>query len=63
MWLVCLGWVGGFAGPGLFQPLHVTHLSERGPRAIKYLALPPGWRFLDAPGQENVWYDAALLAV
>jgi hypothetical protein len=49
--------------PEFFQPLHVAHLAERCPRALKYLALPPGWRFLDAPGHEDVWYDPALLAV
>jgi hypothetical protein len=26
-----------------------------------YLALPPGWRFLLAPGYEDVWYDPTLL--
>lgn len=44
-----------------FQPLHVAHLFERCPRALKYLALPPGWRFLDASDREDVWYDPALL--
>ena len=47
--------------PDFFQALHVAHLSERCPRALKYLALPPGWRFLDTPGQEDVWSDSALL--
>src|SRR5262249_54968243 len=32
--------------PDFFQSLHVAHLPERCPRALKYLALPPGWRFL-----------------
>jgi hypothetical protein len=49
--------------PEFFQPLHVAHLSEHCPRALKYLALPPGWRFLDAPVQEDIWDDAALLAL
>jgi hypothetical protein len=44
-----------------FQPLHVSHLPNVCPRAIRYLALPAGWRFLDAPGHEDVWYDPALL--
>lgn len=47
--------------PDFFQPLHVAHLSGRCPRALKYLALPPGWRFLDGPRQEDVWSDPALL--
>lgn len=46
-----------------FQPLHVAHLSEHCAAALKYLALPPGWRFLRAPGYEDVWYDATLLDV
>jgi len=28
-----------------------------------YLARPPGWRVLLAPGQEDVWYDGTLLDV
>lgn len=44
-----------------FQPLHVEHLAERCPLALTFLALPPGWRFLIAPGQEEVWFDATLL--
>lgn len=44
-----------------FQPLHVEHISERCPRALKYLALPPGWRFPDAPGHEDAWNDSSLL--
>jgi hypothetical protein len=38
-------------------------LPERCPRALKYLALPPGWRFLDAPGHEDIWRDATLLGL
>jgi ribosomal protein S18 acetylase RimI-like enzyme len=46
-----------------FQPLCVAHVADRCPRALKYLSLPPGWRFLDAPGFEDVWFDAQLLAI
>lgn len=29
----------------------------------RYLALPPGWRFLiGAVGYEDIWYDASLFA-
>jgi hypothetical protein len=28
---------------------------------VKYFGLEPGWRFLLAPGYEDVWYDATLL--
>ena len=47
--------------PDFFQPLHISHLSERCPEIGPYLALPPGWRVLLAPGQEDVWYDDTLL--
>jgi hypothetical protein len=43
-----------------FRPLHVTHLHERCPAVVKYLGLPPGWRFLIAHDYEDVWYDATL---
>ena len=44
-----------------FQPLHIHHLEQRCSEILPYLALPPGWRFLLAPGQEDVWFDASLL--
>lgn len=44
-----------------FQSLHVAHLSERCPKANRFLGLPPGWRFLVADGQEEVWFDESLL--
>ena len=44
-----------------FQPLHAMHLTEKCPALIPYLALPPGWRVLLAPGYEDVWYDSSLL--
>ena len=46
-----------------FESLHTSHLSDWCPDAIRFLALPPGWRFLLAPGQEDAWYDAALVNV
>jgi hypothetical protein len=45
----------------LFAPLCVAHLQERCAAILPYLALPPGWRFLIAPGHEDLWYDADLL--
>ena len=33
------------------------------PVALKYLALPPGWRFLEADGHEDVWHDSVLLDI
>ncbi len=44
-----------------FVPLHVGHLREWCPAVLRYLGLPPGWRFLIAPGYEDVWEDASLL--
>ncbi len=46
-----------------FEPLHVSHLAERCPDSIPFLGLEPGMRFLLAPGQEEVWYDEALLDI
>ena len=60
------GWFSGGGtelshDPDFFVPLHVTHMSERCPQVVKYLALPPGWRFLAAPDQEDIWFDQTLL--
>lgn len=48
--------------PDFFQPLHVEHLSAICVDIVPYLGLPPGWRVLLAPHQEDVWFDQALLA-
>ena len=47
--------------PDFFVPLHVQHLAEWSPTIVKYLALPPGWRFLVAGDYEDVWQDPRLL--
>jgi hypothetical protein len=47
--------------PDFFNPLHVEHVSEWNEIIHQYLALPPGWRFLIAPGYEDVWFDESLL--
>jgi hypothetical protein len=49
--------------PDFFVPLHTVHLNDRCPEILKFLGLGPGWRFLFAPGHEDVWFDAALLNV
>ena len=49
--------------PDYFQPVHVEHLRERCPEILPYLGLPPGWRFLIAPGYSDVWDDPGLLTV
>lgn len=58
-------WRGGEIpqdGAHFFEPIHVTHLSEVCPKAMKYLGLPPGWRFyIDSQGFEDVWYDEKLI--
>lgn len=47
--------------PDYFQPLHVEHLLDRCPQVLPYLGLPPGWRFLIAPGYHDTWNDPGLL--
>jgi len=47
--------------PSFFKPLHVEHVEEWCRIALKYLGLPPGWRFLVSRGYEDVWYDPAIL--
>ena len=47
--------------PDFFLPLHIAHLESWCPEIIPYLGLPPGWRFLLAPGHEDVWFDPELL--
>jgi len=47
--------------PDFFQPVHVGHLAERCPSLLKFLGLPPGWRFLVAGDHVDVWRDPELL--
>ena len=47
--------------PAFFKPLHTEHLKEWCPLVLKYLGLPPGWRFLVTETYEDVWYDPAIL--
>ena|ERR1035441_3420738 len=49
--------------PAFFVPVHIEHLAEWCPEALKYLGLPPGWRFLTAGDYEDVWEDKSLLDV
>lgn len=46
-----------------FKPLHHEHFAQRWPELTHLLDLPPGSRFLVAPGQEDVWDDASLLDI
>jgi hypothetical protein len=57
-------WTGELSGaPDFFVPLHAEHLMDSVPGLGAYLGLPPGSRFLLAPGHEGVWTVAALLDV
>jgi hypothetical protein len=49
--------------PDFFEPMHVAHLAEHCPAALKFLGLPPGWRFLTAGDYVDVWEDPKLLDV
>jgi len=51
------------AAADFFKPLHVEHVADWCPLIVPFLGLPPGWRVLLAPGQEEVWFDAELLSV
>lgn len=56
-------WSGEFLeNEDFFKTLHISHLTYTLPTIIKYMALPPGYRFLiDDKGYEDVWYDETLL--
>jgi hypothetical protein len=55
-------WAGdASADPDFFHPLHAQELCDTIPQVLPYLGLGPGWRFLIAPGYEDVWYDPNLL--
>lgn len=47
--------------PDFFQPLHVAHVAAWCPEVLRFLGLPPGWRFLVAGNYEDVWEDPSLL--
>jgi hypothetical protein len=49
--------------PDFFKPLHVAHLEIWCPNAVRFLGLPPGWRFLIAGDYEDVWFDPDLLVL
>jgi hypothetical protein len=49
--------------PDFFAPLHVAHLEDRIPEVMEFLGLSPGYRFLLAGDQVDVWFDPKLLSV
>jgi hypothetical protein len=51
------------ADADFFVPLHTHHLFEYCPEALKFLGLPPGYRFLIAGEYVDVWFDESLLSV
>ena len=46
-----------------FVPLHVDHLDDYCPLAVRFLGLPAGWRFLTDGENIDVWEDSTLLEV
>lgn len=62
-WYIWAGEGNPPAEPDAFLPLHVEHVGDWCPQVVKFLGLPPGWRFLLAGGYEDVWEDPALLEV
>jgi hypothetical protein len=46
-----------------FLPWHVSHVLELMPSLEPLLELPPGTRFLIAPGYQDIWEDQSLLEV
>jgi hypothetical protein len=47
-----------------FKPLHTEHLIQVRPIVLKYLGLPPGWRFqIDDNGYEDIWFDESILNI
>jgi len=57
-------WAGEYSTePDFFVPIHVEHLLELCPIAIKYLSLAPGWRFQITDIYEDVWEDRSLLII
>jgi hypothetical protein len=49
--------------PDFFEPMHVAHLAEHCPAALRFLGLPPGWCFLTADDYVDVWEDPKHLDV
>lgn len=56
-------WAGDYSNnPDFFEPMHIEHLTEYFPLVLRYLGLPPGWRFqVDNDGYDDIWEDKSLL--
>ena len=46
-----------------YEAVHLHHLVASHPNLAPYFGLGPVWRFLIAPGYEDVWNDASLLDI
>ena len=51
------------SGDAAFLPVHAKHLIDLQPEVLKFLGLPPGFRFLIAGDYLDVWFDPSLLEV
>lgn len=60
-WFIRTGDLSGV--DDFFEPVHQDHFATRWPDLAHLLELPPGSRFLAAPGHEDVWNDPSLLDV
>ena len=57
-------WTGEWTSTSdFFSPWHEDHLVSAVPEVQHLLSLPPGSRFLLAPGYQDVWHDPSLLEV
>lgn len=57
-------WSGEYSeAHDFFKPVPMSHLLDICPKALNYLGLAPGWRFLFDNVYEDVWYDATLLHI
>ncbi len=55
-------WSGDYSqADDFFKPMHVSHMESKFPNLVKFLGLPPGWRFLVGDDHEDIWFDASLL--
>lgn len=57
-------WTGEYqTADDFFAPLFEEELVAQCPDLAPHLALPPGTRFLLAPGHQDIWHDASLLEI
>jgi hypothetical protein len=62
-WYIWAGEGDPSTAPDFFVPLHVEHLLEWRPEILKFLGLPPGWRFLTDGTHHDAWEDPTLLQI